>query len=85
VVRLPGTNGTSIVPTAASPNTLPSLKAQPAPKTKPHPKRAAARAKLAKAHAPKKLHRLPPKKEPSIVHQITTLPTKVNNLIKKLV
>jgi hypothetical protein len=85
VVRLPGTNGTSVVPTDASPNTLPSLKAQPAPKTKPHPKRAEARAERAAAHPPKKLHRKPPKKEPSIVSDITGLPTKVNNLIKKFV
>ncbi len=85
VVRLPGTNGTSVVPTAASPNTLPSLKAQPAPVTKPHPKRAAARAKLAAEQPLKKLHRKAPKTEPSIVHQLTELPTKVNNLIKKFV
>jgi hypothetical protein len=85
VVRLPGTNGTSVVPTTAAPGVLPSLKAQPAPKTKPHPRRAAARALLAAEQAPKKLHRKPPKKEPTLVHQLTTLPTKVNDLIKKFV
>jgi hypothetical protein len=85
VVRLPGTNGTSVVPTDASPNALPSLKAQPAPKTKPHPARAERRAERAAADPPKKLHRKPPKKEPSIVSDITGLPTKVNNLIKKFV
>ncbi len=42
-VRLPGTNGTSVVPTESAAGVLPSLKAQPAPKAKPHPKRAAAR------------------------------------------
>ena len=85
VVRLPGTNGTSVVPTAAAAGVLPSLKAQPPPKTKPHPKLAAARARRAAAHAPQKLHRKPLKKEPSIVHQLTELPTKLNNLIKKFV
>ena len=85
VVRLPGTNGTSVVPTAASPNTLPSLKAQPAPVTKPHPARAAARARRIAAQPLKKLHKKAPKSEPSIVHQLTELPTKVNNLIKKFV
>ena len=85
VVRLPGTNGTSVVPTANTAGVLPSLKAQPAPKTKPNPKRAEARAERAAAHPPKKLHRKPAKKEPTIVHDITTLPTKVNDLIKKFV
>jgi hypothetical protein len=85
VVRLPGTNGTSVVPTTASTGNLPSLAPQPAPKTKPNPKRAEARAERAAAHPPKKLHRKPVKTEPSIVHDITTLPTKVNDLIKKLV
>jgi hypothetical protein len=85
IVRLPGTNGTSVVPTQAAAGVLPSLKAQPAPKTKPHPKLAIARAERAAARPPKKLHRKPPKKEPSIVHQLTELPTKVNNLIKKFV
>jgi hypothetical protein len=85
VIRLPGTNGTSVVPTASTAGVLPSLKAQPAPKTKPNPKRAEARAERAAANPPKKLHRKPVKKEPSIVHDITTLPTKVNDLIKKLV
>ena len=84
-VRLPGTNGTSVVPTAAAAGVLPSLKAQPAPKTKPHPRLAAERAARAAAQPPKKLHRKPIKKEPSIVHQLTELPTKVNNLIKKFV
>ena len=85
VVRLPGTNGTSVVPTTAAAGTLPSLKAQPAPKTKPHPKRAAARAARAAAKPLKKLHRKPLKKEPTIVHQITALPTNVKNLIKKYI
>ncbi len=84
-VRLPGTNGTSVVPTAAAAGVLPSLKAQPAPKTKPHPKLAAERIARRAARPPKKLHRKPIKKEPSIVSDITGLPTKVNNLIKKFV
>ncbi len=37
VVRLPGTNGTSVVPTTASAGNLASLKAQPAPKTQAAP------------------------------------------------
>ena len=86
VVRLPGTNGTSVVPTTAAAGNLPSPhSAQPAPKTKPHPKVAKARAERIAAQPPKKLHRKLPKKEPSIVHDITQLPTKVNDLIKKFV
>jgi hypothetical protein len=85
VVRLPGTNGTSVVPTTAAAGNLPSLKPQPAPKTKPHPKAAKARAIHRAAHPPKTLHRKPPKKEPTLVHDIAQLPTKVNNLIKKFV
>jgi hypothetical protein len=85
VVRLPGTNGTSVVPTTATAGVLPSLKAQPAPRTKPHPKRAEARALREIQHPPKVLRRKPPKKEPTIVHDLTELPTKVNNLIKKFV
>ena len=73
VVRLPGTNGTSVVPTTATAGVLPSLKAQPAPKTKPHPKLTAARAERAAAHPTKKLHRKPPKKEPS--HRAATSPS----------
>ena len=67
----------------AAAGVLPSLKAQPAPKVKPHPKRAAARAQRAAASPPKNLHRKPPKKEPALVRQITELPTKAKNLIKK--
>jgi hypothetical protein len=85
VVRLPGTNGTSVVPTTAGAGALPSLKAQPAPKTKPHPRRAEERARRAAAAPLKKLHRKPPKKEPAIVHQITEFPTNVKNLIKKYI
>jgi hypothetical protein len=85
VVRLPGTNGTSVVPTTATPGVLPSLKPQPAPKTKPHPKRAEARARRAAAEPLKKLHRKPVKKEPAIVSQILGLPTTAKNLIKKYI
>ncbi len=86
VVRLPGTNGTSVVPTTAAAGVLPSLKAQPAPKTKPHPKLTAARiAKREAKLATKKLHRKAPKKQPAIVSDIIGLPNKVNNLIKKFV
>ncbi len=85
VIRLPGTNGTSVVPTTAAAGVLPSLKAAPPPVHKPNPKLAAARAKRAAEHAPKKLHRKAPKKEPAIVTQLTELPTKLNNLVKKFV
>ena len=84
IVRLPGTNGTSVVPTTASTG-LASLKAPPAPKKKPEPKRAEARAEKAASEPLKKLHRRPAKTEPSIVHDLTSLPTKVNDLIKKYV
>ena len=87
-IRLPGTNGTSVVPTTAAAGVLPSLKAQPAPKTKPHPARAEARARrqAVEATAPtKKLHRKPAKTEPAIVRQITDLPTEAKNLIKKYI
>jgi CARDB len=85
VVRLPGTNGTSVVPTTAGAGALPSLKAQPAPKTKPHPKLAEARAKRAASQPLKKLHRKPVKKEPALVRQIIGLPTTAKNLIKKYI
>jgi hypothetical protein len=85
VVRLPGTNGTSIVPTSAAAGVLPSLEAQPAPKVRPHPARAEARARRLAAEPLKTLHRKPPKKEPSIVHQISELPTNLKNLVKKYI
>ena len=85
IVRLPGTNGTSVVPTTASAG-LPSLKAQPAPKTQAAARSGPRREPRSAASEPlKKLHRKPAKTEPSIVHEITSLPTKVNDLIKKYV
>ena len=85
VVRLPGTNGTSVVPTTATSGNLPSLKPQPAPKTKPHPKRAEARAERAASKPLKKLHRKPLKEQPALVHQIIELPNTVKDLIKKYI
>ena len=69
VVRLPGTNGTSVVPTTAAAGVLPSLKAQPAPKTKPHPKLTGPSEAGAPRKPPKKLHRKPPRRNPAIVQR----------------
>ncbi len=87
IVRLPGTNGTSKVPTTPIPGQLPSLAPQPAPLHKhrvKHPRLAAHTAHVAQKK-PHKLYRKIPKKGPSLYHELTVFPKQVNNLIKKYV
>jgi len=82
VVRLPGTNGTSTVPTLPAPGTLPSLKAQPAPRRKIHHPKADHHA-VQTPH--RKILRRTPKRGPSLFQELSGLPKQVNNLVKKYV
>lgn len=91
IVRLPGTNGTSKVPTTPIPGQLPSLAAQPAPLKKYRPKHPQPHHHIAAHPAhhapvkPKKLYRKIPKKGPSLYQELKVFPQQANNLIKKYV